>query len=776
MTKTKTKARTVVATGAALVLLAGGASLGQEAAHERALPRLDVPLQPLAQQVRALAAALGYLGQPLPPADLRQIDDAIAQPDERAAVAGLQEILDKRVLVMVDINPESRLKVVPGPASAELVEGGTRIFIVKVLNKAGVTAPLEVESPNGGRVFRPSWESEGSPEPPQTIKNSDVVDRWADISIYRTEAAVYSKPPLGARLSGFPVDYQLLQVYSRDRGRRSAVLRFTVGQGSQDVGFRSEVSVLFDAMPAHPVKLRVRDEQGRPAVASFLIKDRQKRVYPSAFKRLAPDFPFQPQVYRKDGDTLLLPAGVYTVACSRGPEYHAQEQELRVDGPAELSCRPARWIDPPRYGWYSGDHHIHAAGCSHYESPTQGVEPKDMWAQVQGEMLNVACVLTWGPCYYFQKQFFSSQDHPLSTQDSLLHYDLEVSGFPSSHAGHLVLLGLKEQDYPGAARIEQWPTWDLPILKWAKAQGGVTGFAHSGWGLGVATAELPNYEMPGFDSIGANEYVVDVTHEGAVDFISTADTPAPWELNIWYHTLNGGFRTRVSGETDFPCISDDRVGQGRSYGKVDGRLTYGSWLEAVRTGRTYVGDARSHLMDFTVNGREAGTGGSEVSLTAGGLARVTVRVAAWLDPHPSEAIRSLAYDQAPFWDIERARIGSSRDVPVELVVNGRAAARRTVLADGTLRTVSFEVPLRQSSWLAARIFPSSHTNPLFVIVDGQPIRASRRSAEWCLAAVNQCWTQKAPKIAPGELEEARKAYDHARDVYRRLIAESPPGS
>jgi hypothetical protein len=22
-----------------------------------------------------------------------------------------------------------------------------------------------------------------------------------------------------------------------------------------------------------------------------------------------------------------------------------------------------------------------------------------------------------------------------------------------------------------------------------------------------------------------------------------------WELNIWYHTLNAGFRTRISGET-----------------------------------------------------------------------------------------------------------------------------------------------------------------------------------------------------------------------------------
>ena len=33
---------------------------------------------------------------------------------------------------------------------------------------------------------------------------------------------------------------------------------------------------------------------------------------------------------------------------------------------------------------------------------------------------------------------------------------------------------------------------------------------------------------------------------------------------MWYHTLNGGFRTRVSGETDFPCIYGERVGLGRS--------------------------------------------------------------------------------------------------------------------------------------------------------------------------------------------------------------------
>jgi hypothetical protein len=62
---------------------------------------------------------------------------------------------------------------------------------------------------------------------------------------------------------------------------------------------------------------------------------------------------------------------------------------------------------------------------------------------------------------------------------------------------------------------------------------------------------------------------------------------------------------------------------------------------------------------------------------------------------------------------------------------------------------------------------------VFVIVDGKPIRASRQSTEWCLNAVNQCWTQKAGRIKPSELEAARQAYDHARAVYKQRLAETP---
>jgi hypothetical protein len=258
-----------------------------------------------------------------------------------------------------------------------------------------------------------------------------------------------------------------------------------------------------------------------------------------------------------------------------------------------------------------------------------------------------------------------------------------------------------------------------------------------------------------------------VTHD-AVDFISTVDTPSIWELNIWYHTLNTGFRTRISGETDFPCIYGERVGLGRSYVKLEGKLSYDAWVDGIREGRAYVSDGKSHLVDFRVNDAQ----GSELKLQKAETVRVTATVAARLDERPNEAIRRLRYDQKPYWDLERSRIGDSREVPIELIVNGQAVARKNIPADGSMREITFDAPIAQSSWVALRILPSSHTNPVFIIVDGKPIRASRQSAEWCLKAVDQCWNRKAPRISAKEKAEAEAAYEHARQVYRKILAES----
>jgi hypothetical protein len=736
----------------------------------------DTPaLQPLARNARQIESALSYLGSPLSAEDQQRINEAIAATDDAAAVREIEATLDKHVLVDVEINPESRVKIEAGDAKPELIEGGTRVFLVKVINQAGVTAPLVVESPNSGNVY---IKSKGSPEPPQELTPEEARERWADISLY-------DKNPLNPRLSGFSVEYRILAIYSHDSGQRSAKLSFNVGQGTQDIGFRNELVVTFNILPAKIVGVHILDEKGQPATASLVIRDGIDRIYPNPSKRLAPDMFFQPQIYRADGDKVVLPPGSYKVTCSMGPEYIPETKDLIVpeSGNAEISCALKRWIDPSKLAWYSGDHHVHAAGCSHYQNPAEGVTPEVMMSQIAGERLNVGCVLTWGPCYYYQKQFFSGKDDPHSKTDELMHYDLEVSGFPSSHAGHLVLLGLTEQDYPGTKRIEDWPTWDFPILTWGRKQGAVVGFAHSGWGLATTTEKLPNYEMPGFDGIGANEYIVDVTYPNTVDFISTMDTPYPWELNIWYHTLNVGFRTRISGETDFPCITDAVVGQGRVYAKVDGPLSYKAWLDSVRLGRSYVSDGRSHLMDFSVNGKEVGTRApgqsedktSELDLVAPATVHVKVKAAAMLDAVPHPEIQKLPADQKPYWHIERARIGDSREVPVELIVNGQSVARKTLVADGDVRNLAFDVPVEKSSWVSLRILGSSNTNPIFVIVGGKPIRASLDSARWCLAAVNQCWSQKEPKTSKAELPDAINAYNHAREVYQKLIQECSAG-
>jgi hypothetical protein len=297
----------------------------------------------------------------------------------------------------------------------------------------------------------------------------------------------------------------------------------------------------------------------------------------------------------------------------------------------------------------------------------------------------------------------------------------------------------------------------------------------------VEGTELPNFNLPPFNGIGANEYIVDVTHmvpgpDGkpapAVDFLSMVDTPYPWELNIWYQTLNAGFRTRVSGETDFPCIYGERVGLGRSYVKLPAKWTYEDWCEGIRAGRNYVSDGFSHLMDLKVNDVAMGEKGSEVRLTKAGMVKVTARVAARLDEKASPEIKQRKVDQHPYWHVERARIDGTREVPVELIVNGFPVAKKNLVADGHIEDVSFEgIPIERSSWVAVRILPSAHTNPIFVLVNDKPIRASRRSVQWCLDGVEKCWKEKERFMKGDEHAQAVAAYDHARETYKRLLAE-----
>ena len=173
------------------------------------------------------------------------------------------------------------------------------------------------------------------------------------------------------------------------------------------------------------------------------------------------------------------------------------------------------------------------------------------------------------------------------------------------------------------------------------------------------------------------------------------------------------------------------------------KLDFDQWVLGLRDGRSYCCDGLSHLPDFEINGLgvgEKGAGGraSVLALQAGAPLKISARAAGLLEEKPREDIRNKPLDAKPYWHLERARLGDSRKAAVELIVNGEPVERREVAMDGDLHDVAFEYTPEQSCWVALRIFPSCHTNPIFVEVDGKPIRASRRSAEWCLEAVDVC--------------------------------------
>lgn len=221
-----------------------------------------------------------------------------------------------------------------------------------------------------------------------------IAKRWSRNELYRL-------PPIGPTLSGSPVEYQILQIYSRDPGAREMDIAFYISTDptvryrswSDSWDIRRAARLKFDCAPSNDISLQIRDADGRACMASLIIKDRLNRVYPLQAMRLAPDMYFHPQIYRADGETVRLPDGQYHIESRRGPEYLVGKQTVNLTGGGEIHIQLERWIDLSKWGWYSGDTHLHGAGCAHYDRPTEGVSPETMIRHVRGEGLSIGDVL-----------------------------------------------------------------------------------------------------------------------------------------------------------------------------------------------------------------------------------------------------------------------------------------------------------------------------------------------------------------------------------------------
>jgi hypothetical protein len=785
------------------------------AASAQQLPVIDVEGQPLAANVRRLMQALDFLGRPLPADAVTALKAACDAQDADK----IQRLLDPHVFLAVSINPETRVKVARGPARATLQQMGFTPVIVRVANDSTATKALRIGSPQAGVPFAGGFRAPVRPDqipPPKDAKSRPEKERYLHLEMFASQ-------PMTAHLSGLKLEYALALIYSSEAGKREATIAFDIGQGTQDLGFRAETPVLFDIRPAIPVKLSILDHDGTPTVGRLTFRDKANHVYPPQARRLAPDLFFQEQIYRNDGDVVLLPPGEFTMQYGRGPEYRLLKKTITVpaEGNAKIAVKLERWIEPALYGFYSGDHHVHAAGCAHYTSPTEGVMPRDMYLQVKGEALNVGCLLTWGPCYDFQRQFFEPVPNKISERMTVIKYDIEVSGFGSQALGHVCLINLKDQTYPGSGGTKEkgWPTWTTPLMKWAKQQGAVTGYAHSANGLQVdpaaatkrmmaaldkngdgqlslaeakgallpepfeqidtngdgfltvaelraahqrAAGRLPNLAIPELNGIGAQEIFV-TSQQGLCDFISAMDTARIPEWNCWYHIMNCGYPLKVSGETDFPCISGSRVGQGRVYvqlGKID-RVEFPEWAIGLAKGRSYVSDGYAHALEFAVDGKSAG---HTVELSKAGPVTVTAKVA---------FAKEIPLGTSVGANLPRNAEGPIGSRKVELIVNGKVVASENVPADDKVHDLRFTTPIERSSWVALRHYPQMHTNPVTVKVAGQPIRASKESALWCAACIEQLWRARANAIAADEREAANTTFLRAIEEYRKIAAEAP---
>src|SRR3984957_6536659 len=287
--------------------------------------------QPLMVQVDQVLQALSFVGRPIPDSDRDAIYEAAKLPDDRAVVA-IQQIRDRNAPVRVDIDPLTKDTVLPVTRSSEtLIRNGWTASLVKVSNRAGMTEVLDVDSPQAAmpydfsrmqversvyddqftdvmleHVFQTgvTWGTWGGgypykppPQPEQTAvwpAHGDLSfvpgkDRWAAVSLYQGKI-------LAQNLSGFPLEYLVLQVYSRDEGVRSMTLSFNIGKlassGTGSVpfipgspGFRGETQLSFNVQKAVPVTLNILDENNHPTAARLTIRDQLGRVYPYRSKR-----------------------------------------------------------------------------------------------------------------------------------------------------------------------------------------------------------------------------------------------------------------------------------------------------------------------------------------------------------------------------------------------------------------------------------------------------------------------------------------------------------
>lgn len=172
------------------------------------VPAVDVPSQLFRQQLVKTQRAWIETSMVLPTIlNVDGIPPAVTPLE-------IQKYLDRFVTVVVIINPEARVKVIPGPQAITFEKGWYSPQLIKVINEGGITARLEVTATGDTETTARLYEDAGLPG-----------QREAHTS----------------KLTGQPVEYQALLIRSMAPAPREITLSFQAGKDTKDLGQRAEL-------------------------------------------------------------------------------------------------------------------------------------------------------------------------------------------------------------------------------------------------------------------------------------------------------------------------------------------------------------------------------------------------------------------------------------------------------------------------------------------------------------------------------------------------------
>jgi len=438
-------------------------------------------------------------------------------------------------------------------------------------------------------------------------------------------------------------------------------------QGKQWVHVR-----VVDAGTGQPVGCRVhfRSAQG----AYFAPHGHHADVNVGWFEHVGGDCKVRgvPYAYIDGTCQIELPVGTVLVEAVRGFEYAPVRQRVEIKpGQKHLSLKLERAFDMKQRRFYSGDTHVHflSSQSSHLEAAAEDLNVVNLLASQWGRLFT-----SW--------QEFTGGLAPTSSNEHLVW----VSQENRQHVlGHISLLGLKEQIAPmcTGGPDEDWIGGEIQTLiaDWSEA-------CRSQGGLVI----VPHMPTPDFEN--AADVVLGKADAAEMCWVWQGEEIGQGELG-YYRWLNAGQKLPVVGGTD--KMSNGRVlGGSRTYALLpdDQPFTFENWVQAVRRGTTFA--STGAMIDLWSEGKRMG---EEVSLPGNGG---TVEVVA-----TAESVWPLT--------------------AVELIVNGRRAARQ--MADGDRRRVSvkFELKAESSCWVAARCWGPyftdagpvmAHSSPIYISVGG----------------------------------------------------------